>query len=106
MTTTYCAVAAPIAMIFTVNDSLVRRSLEGLTDKERWTAPTERNNPMLWVAGHVAQTRASMLQLMGGPFDTGWGDVFNRGAALGDSERYPSRDEIERVMRDVTSRLQ
>ena len=61
---------------------------------------------MLWIAGHVVQTRAQLLGLLGEPFDTGWGERFDRGAVIGEAEGYPSRDEIERVMREVSQRLQ
>jgi uncharacterized damage-inducible protein DinB len=105
-TTTYSAVAAPIAMMFGINNDLVSRALESLTEEELWHRPTDRNNPMLWIAGHVVQTRAAILKLLGEPFDTGWGDLFNRGVALQDRARYPARADIDRVMHDVTARLQ
>jgi uncharacterized damage-inducible protein DinB len=107
MTAATCsAVATPIAMIFATNDNLALRALEGLTPQEVWEAPTDRNNAMLWVAGHLVHTRAQLLGLLGESFDTGWGDRFNRGASVGDPKAYPARDEIERVMRDVSQRLQ
>ena len=105
-TATLNPITAPIAMIFSVNDGLVLRALEGLTPEELWRAPTARNNAMLWVAGHVVQTRAIVLGQLGAPFETGWGDLFDRGATIGDANGYPSRDEIERAMRDVSSQLQ
>jgi uncharacterized damage-inducible protein DinB len=105
-TATTSAVAAPIAMIFSVNDDLVLRALDGLTREQLWQAPTDRNNAMLWIAGHVVQTRAMVLKMLGEPVDTGWGAVFDRGATIGEADRYPSREEIERVMRDVSPRLQ
>jgi len=101
-------VAAPIAMIFSFNDDLVLRALEGLTQDELWKAPTDRNNSMFWVAGHVVQTRAMVLQLLGEPVDRGWGKLFDRGApapTIGEVNRYPSRKDIEREMRDVSPRL-
>ena len=101
---TRSAVAAPIAMIFATNDDLALRALDGLTHLQLCEAPTTRNNPMLWVAGHLVQTRAQLLALLGEAFDTGWGTLFNRGATIGDANGYPSRDE--RVMRDVSQRLQ
>ena len=104
-TATTSAVTAPIAMIFSVNDALVSQALDGLTHEELWHAPTDRNNAMLWIAGHVVQTRAMVLQLLGEPVDTGWGSVFDRGATIGEADRYPTRDEIERVMRDISPRL-
>ena len=105
-TTSRSAVAAPIAMMFRINNDLVSRAIGSLTDEELWQRPTDRSNPMLWIAGHVVQTRASMLKLLGEPFDTGWGDLFNRGAALQERTRYPARADIERVMGDTTARLQ
>jgi hypothetical protein len=98
-TATTSAVAAPIATIFAINDGFVLPALEGLTHDELWKAPTDRNNAMLWTAGHVVHTRAMILQLLGEPVDTGWGQVFERGApaaTAADADPYPSRDEIER----------
>jgi uncharacterized damage-inducible protein DinB len=92
-------------MIFSFNDDVVLRALEGLTPSQLWQRPTDQNNPMAWVAGHVVQTRAFVLQLLGESVETGWGNVFDRGATISDQDRYPSRDEIEQVMRDVSPRL-
>jgi hypothetical protein len=92
-------------MIFAFDDDVVFRALEGLTPWRLWQKPTDRNNPMLWVAGHVVQTRALVLQLLGEPVDTGWGDLFARGATIGGADRYPPCEEIERVMREVSPRL-
>jgi hypothetical protein len=46
-TATTSTVAAPIAMIFSINDDLVFRALDGLTHEQLWQAPTDRNNAML-----------------------------------------------------------
>ena len=104
-TATTSAAARPIAMIFSFNEGFVPRALDGLTPEELWRRPTERSNPMLWVAGHVVQTRAMVLGFLGEPIDTGWGHLFDRGAVIGDVSQYPSREAIERVMRDVSPRL-
>jgi uncharacterized damage-inducible protein DinB len=106
MTTTITSpVAAPIAMIFSFNEPFVYQALDGLTDDELWRAPSDSNNSMLWVAGHVVQTRAMLLGFLGDPVETGWGKLFDRGAALAVRTQYPSRDDIERVMRSVSPRL-
>lgn len=107
-TATTSTVAAPIATIFAINDGFVLPALEGLTHEELWKAPTDRNNAMLWIAGHVVQTRAMILRLLGEPVDTGWGTLFDRGAPAArvvNADRYPSRDEIEKTMREITPRL-
>lgn len=96
---------APIAMIFAFNDEFVLQGLQGLTHEELWRSPTDRNNSILWVADHVVQTRAAVLQMLGERAETGWGNLFDRGATVGDATRYPSGAEVERVMREVTPRL-
>lgn len=105
---TMSPVAAPIATIFAINDAFVWQALSGLTQEQLWKAPTDRNNGLLWIAGHVVQTRALVLKLLGEPVDTGWGTLFDRGAqaaTVADAGRFPSGSEIERVMREVTPRL-
>jgi hypothetical protein len=99
------AALAPIALMFKLNTGLIKSSLDGLADQDLWHRPTPRNNPMLWVFGHIVATRAKLLGAMGDPLDAGWGDLFDRGAPLKDAACYPVRQEIERVHRDVSERL-
>jgi len=98
-------VATPLAKIFAINDDIVSRAIDGLTDEQLWTRPTELNNPMLWIVGHFVQTRTELLAFLGDAVDTGWGDRFIRGAVLGDHAQYPQRHEIQRVMGEVRERL-
>src|SRR5215467_4876678 len=96
------AVAAPIAMIFEINDGLLSRAFEGLTDEELWCSPTDNNNPMLWLLGHVTQTRSAILRILGEPFQISWGDLFGRGAQLQERERYPTLAEVMAVLNQIT----
>jgi uncharacterized damage-inducible protein DinB len=106
MTTTIAdTAAAPIAMIFTFSDSLVLQALEGLTHEELWRPLTTSNNPLLWVAGHIVQTRAMVLQILREQAETGWGNLFYRGAKVGNPKDYPSGSEVARVMREISPRL-
>lgn len=43
--------------------------------------------------------------MLGERVKTGWGNLFDRGATVGDAGRYPSGAEVERVMREVSPRL-
>jgi uncharacterized damage-inducible protein DinB len=95
----------PIWLIFKLNHGLMQKALDGLADHDAWHRPTEKNNPMLWILGHVVSTRASMLGLLGERFETGWGDLFTRGSALRERTRYPSLLEIERMRTEVGTRL-
>jgi uncharacterized damage-inducible protein DinB len=104
-TTTATTAAAPIAMIFAFSDSLVLQALEGLTHEELWRPLTTSNNALLWVAGHIAQTRAVVLQMLGEQAEAGWGSLFDRGAKIGNPKEYPSGSEVARVMREISPRL-
>jgi uncharacterized damage-inducible protein DinB len=99
-------VTAPIAMIYATNEDLFLRALDGLTNAEMWNRPIKKNNPMLWLAGHVAQTRAQVLQILGEPYDTKWGELFVRGTQLKDPVQYPAIVEIKHTMSDISARLQ
>jgi uncharacterized protein YndB with AHSA1/START domain/uncharacterized damage-inducible protein DinB len=101
----YHAAVAPLALIFTMNDSLAIRAFDKITDEDVWRRPTDRTNPMQWILGHMVATRAQMLKTFGESVDTGWGDTFARGAGLGPTASYPTREAIQAVSRDVNSRL-
>jgi uncharacterized damage-inducible protein DinB len=105
MTTTTHPVAGPLGVIFTVNDSFINRSIDGLTEDELWHRPSEQSNPMFWLLGHIVHTRGALLRLLGEDYRTGWGDRFQRGAALKERAEYPSFEEIERIRKDTSARL-
>ena len=97
--------AAPIALIFAFNDPFVPQALDGLTPEELWRPLAKSTNPLLWVAGHIVQTRAMVLQMLGQQAETGWGTLFDRGAKIGDPKDYPSGPEIARGMTEISPRL-
>jgi hypothetical protein len=99
------AALAPVTLIFKLNTGLMRRTLDGVAADQLWQRPTSTTNPLLWIAGHIVQTRAMMLGLVGDSFDTGWNDLFARGAALRDTSHYPSLAAIDEVHRQIVDRL-
>jgi uncharacterized damage-inducible protein DinB len=109
MTTTVPAgspVTAPLAVIFAVNDGLITRALEGLSEDELWTRTSERTNPMFWLYGHIVHTRGALLRALGDDFRTGWGDKFQRGAVLLPRDAYPNQAEIGQLRGESSARIQ
>lgn len=98
------AATAPM-FIFSFNEGFVPLALKGLSHEELWRSLTDRNNSILWVAGHLAQSRADVLNMLGRHFETGWGNLFARGARVGDPSLYPSEAEVERVMREISQQM-
>jgi uncharacterized protein YndB with AHSA1/START domain/uncharacterized damage-inducible protein DinB len=101
----YQANVRPLAFIFATNDSLVERAFQGVAEADLWKRPTPQSNPLLWIFAHMVATRARLLSILGEEVETGWGEAFGRGAALQDTETYPSRQNIEEVGRHVNARL-
>src|SRR5262245_43596924 len=85
----------PLALIFKLNNNLIARSLEGLSDEDVWRQPSGSGNPIGWILGHLTETRAGMLTEMGTAFDCGWSRAFQRGSMLQDRSGYPARAAIE-----------
>jgi uncharacterized protein YndB with AHSA1/START domain len=102
---TYNPVTAPLAMIFGLNDRLISSAQDGLSEQELWQRPTDRTNAMLWVVGHIVQTRAQACGLLGEPMETSWGDLFKRGALVVEQSRYPTPAAINEMRSTVTTRL-
>ena len=102
---TNTAVLTPIVGIFRINDDLLPQALAGLGPEQLWHRLRDKTNPMLWLVGHVAQTRADMLALMGNPFDTGWAGLFARGSSVGNPEKHPSIEEIQRVLSQTNQKI-
>jgi hypothetical protein len=95
----------PLAFILSTNDALVERAFQDVAAGDEWKRPTAQSNPMLWIFGHMVNTRAGLLRLAGGEADLGWGDVFNRGEELADASGYPGLERIVQVSRDVNAKL-
>jgi uncharacterized damage-inducible protein DinB len=98
-----------ISLIYKLNNGVVSRTLEGLSDDEVWQSPPGGGNPIGWILGHVAEYRTVLLGRLGCPLQTEWpARLFARGSVRGDRSAYPSRSAIEsawnathHVMRDA-----
>ena len=101
----YVPAIKPVAFIFANNDSLADRSFLGVKPEDVWKRPTPQTNSMLWIFAHMVATRARILGVFGEPYETGWGEMFGRGAELQDPSTYPTREQIAEAGREVNARL-
>lgn len=84
-----------ITLIFKLNNGLVSRALEGLSDDDVWQTPPGGGNPIGWMLGHITETRLGLLGTLGRPLDSGWSRMFSRGAVRADRSACPARAAIE-----------
>ena len=99
------AALTPITYIFEANDGLIRQTLSDLPVDALWKQPGGQGNSIMWIVGHITQTRAGLLSLLGERASTGWGELFRRGAQLQDPSAYPEAQAIKAVAVDLTKRL-
>jgi hypothetical protein len=86
----------PIALIYKLNNGVVSRTLDGLSDDEVWQSPPGGGNPIGWILGHVVGSRTLMLGLLGSPLPSPWEPrLFARGSLRADRGSYPTRQAIE-----------
>lgn len=102
---------APVAQIFKINNNMVERTLEGLSEQELWQRPAG-GNPIAWLLGHVTETRGSLLTQIGAPWKPAWGKQFSRGSACSDAGAYATLadittawEETRKLMRDAFGSL-
>ena len=100
------AAIAPIAFIFQANDGLIRQTLSDLPADALWKQPAGGGNSIMWIVGHITQTRAGMLSLLGDRASTGWGELFRRGAQKQDASAYPDAQGIKAKGIELTKQLQ
>jgi hypothetical protein len=86
-------------------DNLYARALHELTADELSRAPTEHSNPMVWMAGHLAQTRVQLGRLLGLDLEVPWPTLFKRGSPPPDIAQYPSLDDIRAVWKRAGAAL-
>jgi uncharacterized damage-inducible protein DinB len=99
------AAITPIAYIFDANDGLIRQTLSDLPADALWKQPGGDGNSIMWIVGHITQTRAGLLSLLGDRASTGWGELFRRGAQRQDPAAYPEPAAIKAAGVDFSKRL-
>jgi uncharacterized damage-inducible protein DinB len=94
-----------LALIFKLNNGVVHTALEGLPDDDFWRRPEGGGNPIGWMLGHVTGSRYTLLNRLGDPAKTEWGNIFARGMPLSEVQHYPSRERLQMAWKDTHGRM-
>lgn len=99
----HSSIAAPV-QLFALNDALIPRSIDGLTQEELTRAPGDGSNPALWLLGHITTSRSGLAAMLGVDRDRYRADLFGRGqeSVPGD---WPPLEEILNAFREATAQL-
>lgn len=96
---------APSVTLYAVNNRLFEEALKGLSHEQLLMSPSEAANPILWIAGHVANTRFGLSAMLGMKLHRPWGDMFNRSAVRPGAAAYPDLGVILAAWNEVTAGL-
>ena len=86
---------AHVLGLMDVVDNLYAKALHGLDPAELTRAPSRTANPMMWMAGHLAQSRVRLARLLGVEQEVPWPTMFTRGDPPPGSAEYPALAEIQ-----------
>src|SRR5215471_17589311 len=96
---------ANIEGMFKTNTDIVKRAIEEVASEQWFLRPGDDSNHLMWVAGHLVTSRATVLKSLGDTWDVSWSPLFGRGARLAAPQDYPSVEEIRKAWDDVSTKL-
>jgi hypothetical protein len=99
------AAVRPLADQFYVTTNFFIKALGGLERDALLTRPGARSNPPIWVAGHLAQSRTRLVNLLGSSRALPWPGLFETGSKVVDLSIYPEAEAIVTVWRDLSIEL-
>jgi DinB superfamily len=88
---------------FDLQTRLFNNVTEGVTDEQANTRYDDSTNPIIWIAGHLLNTRVNGLQrIIGGQPDESLVPFFGRGHSYSPDVKYPGIDEIRSRWQEVS----
>jgi hypothetical protein len=74
----------PISEIYKLNMMLFHNAFKDLSEKQAVARVDDNTNPLLFIAGHLVQSRCGLSKMIGAEITFPWVDMFARGATLKD----------------------
>jgi len=98
-------VVQALADQFHVVTNAYLRALDGMDRETLLTRPGAQSNSAMWVAGHLVQSRARLINVLGGTRELPWPELFRTGSTIVDPGAYPDAAAVVAQWRDVTDDL-
>lgn len=90
---------------FRVVTNTYLKALDGMDRDTLLTRPGARSNSAMWVAGHLLQSRARLINVLGGSRELPWPELFRTGSTPADPAAYPEASAIVAQWRELTDEL-
>ena len=98
-------VVQALADQFVVVTNTYLKALDGMDRDALLTRPGAQSNSAMWVAGHLVQSRARLINVLGGTRDLPWAELFRTGSTIVDPAVYPDAATIVAKWRELTDDL-
>jgi uncharacterized damage-inducible protein DinB len=96
---------APLAEILTLNQRLFAAALEGVAKADASRRIEGTGNSLLWIAGHVANSRRTLARTAGAKIESYRPDLFGRGALPVAASAYPDLAAIQQAWNEAVEAL-
>lgn len=96
---------APIVGLIEITTNLYVKALSGVDRGDFLERPGERTNSLVWIAGHLLQSRARLRKLAGEKIEVPWPELFGPDGLLADPTGYPAAAELLASWRETTDAL-
>ncbi len=91
--------------LFAVGDNLIPKAVEGLSRADLLARPGADSNPMVWLWGHLTNSRCGLLEMLGVEHPRFHPVLFGLGSEIPDGDVYPSAEAIQTAWDDATAKL-
>ena len=98
-------VVQALADQFRVVTNAYLKALDGIDREAMLTRPGARSNSMVWVAGHLVQSRARLINVLGGTRELPWPELFRTGSTVADPAAYPDPSAVLAQWGELTNDL-
>src|SRR5688500_1436625 len=98
-------VVQPLADQCRVVTDTYLKALDGIDRCALLTRPGAQSTPEIWIAGHLVQSRARLINVLGGSRELPWPDFFRTGSVIVDPAVYPDPVAIVAMWREETEDL-
>jgi hypothetical protein len=89
--------------LFKFNDALFFERIGSLDDSTVSKRVSNRTNPVIWLAGHLLNSRKHMLELLGDNVELPWEPLFK--TAYDTSADYPTISAVKETWAEVSAKL-
>ena len=96
---------AAVVETYQVSTNLYLKALRGLDRAALLARASDHSNPLLWIAGHLAQSRCRLASIVGVACEVPWATLFATGSRVLEDDGYPAIHEITSVWSDVSNQV-